>query len=48
MINSEEIDLPGNNDSVKLKIVDDVADFIETNLKANENCTIDEVRSLKK
>ena len=41
IINSEEIDLPGNNDNINVKIVDNVADFIETNLKSNENCTKD-------
>ena len=48
MINSKESCLPGNNDNVNVKIVVNVADFIETNLKSNKNCTKDEVWSLEK
>ena len=41
IINSEEIELPDNNDKINVKIVYNVSDFIEPNVKSNENCTKD-------
>ena len=33
ILNSEETDLPGNNDNANVEIVNNVTDFIETNLQ---------------